>query len=447
MFDTVEEGFAYLESFVNTERGDYKPRNWRLSRMRALLADFDNPQLAYRTIHVAGSKGKGSTACFLAHICAAHGERVGLYTSPHVLSYRERIEVLDGSLTDELFLSQFAIIASYMRKKAQTVPEAQLPTTFELLTLLAFLCFREAGCSIASIEVGLGGRLDATSLVRPSVCVITPLEYEHTEYLGDTLRSIASEKGAILRRGVPAFRAPQAEEARRTLERIAELRNVALTGLELAIPEIRSSAGRTGTEVGFTLPDGRTIEAHLRMLGEVQARNAALATLAATALYSEFDTTAAARGLERAVLPGRSQIIDGTPTILIDGAHTPRSIELLIGTVNYLTPRVTERSVIFGSVRGKKYREMLEIMVEAFDTVIICRPGTFKASDPQQILEACQELGGNCVQEDDADRALELAASGHSLVVVAGSFYLAGKIRSALDHWKTGDGKEPSGCL
>ena len=433
MFKSVDEGFAYLESFVNTERGGFKPRNWRLSRMRELLEDFGNPQLACRTIHVAGSKGKGSTACFAAHILSSAGERVGLYSSPHVVTYRERIQVLGGSPSDAIFLDQFSAIHRYVHEKRQTVPEPQLPTTFELLTLLAFLCFRASECTVSVIEVGLGGRLDATSLIRPQCCVITPIEYEHTEYLGTTLRSIAGEKGAIMRDGVPAYSSLQQPEAESTLRRIAELRDAPFRTLRDEIPEINASLTSNGTECRFRLPDGGEIRSHLRMLGRVQANNAALATLAARVVRPDLTPGIISSGLSRAVLPGRSEVLPGNPALLLDGAHTPQSIKLLAETVSEICPVRERRTLIFGSVAGKRYQEMLQALVPLFSRVIICRPGTFKPSDPELLMNAVSDLGVPPLREDDGKRALALAGSDPAtkLIVATGSFYLVGKIRAA----------------
>jgi dihydrofolate synthase/folylpolyglutamate synthase len=433
MITSVDEGFAYLESFVNTERGSYKPRSWRISRMRDLLADFENPQLSYRTVHVAGSKGKGSTACYVANICHAAGVRAGLYSSPHLLSYRERIRVLDGTLSDELLTQSFEEIRRYVEKKSESVPAAELPTTFELMTLLAFLAFKAAGCSVAVIEVGLGGRLDATSLVQAECCLITPIEYEHTEYLGNTLRSIAAEKGAILRKGVTAFSASQEPEAAETLARIAFLRQVPLAFLKEGVHGITSELRTDGTRCEFALADGPEIAVTLRMIGTVQAQNAALATLAARSLFPELDSRTIERGLESAVLPGRSEIIPGKPATFLDGAHTPRSIALLCETVREICPNRNARALIFGSVAGKRHREMLELLAKEFDRIIVCRPGTFKESHPELLTEICRELGGSCEREDDAAKAIAKAGSNPdtSLLVVTGSFYLAGKIRAA----------------
>jgi dihydrofolate synthase/folylpolyglutamate synthase len=434
---SVEEGFIYLESFLNLERADFKPRMLRLSRMRDLLSDFNNPHLSYRTLHVAGSKGKGSTSAFAASILHASGLRTGLYTSPHVVSYRERVQVTDGCASDELQIEQFERIRRYIGTLRSTVREQELPTTFELLTLFAFLLFEAARCDAAVIEVGLGGRLDATSLVCPQASLITRIELEHTEFLGNTIRSIASEKGAIIKRGIPVFVSQQRDEAMRVFDRIAELRKAPLHRFT-AEDALGVSITRAGTRARMALPGHDSIEVTLRLLGRVQAQNAALAAWATLEVFPEVNERTVATGLEAAWLPGRSEIIrrKNEQSVLLDGAHTEASVALLCETVESLFPDKDQRIVIFGSVRGKAYRAMLDRMHETFASVVICRPGEFKPSDPELLLEACREAGSDCVRIDEANDAIayaqrRLPRTG-GVIVVTGSFYLVGKIRREL---------------
>ena len=204
---TPADAFAWIESFTNLERGavPFDSATYHLERMRRLLAMFDNPEQGCPLIHVAGTKGKGSTSALLASALRASGRRTGLYTSPHVSSPFERI-VLAGEADQPQAVVR---IARAMRDAVEAVPEEGPggfpPTTFELYTLLAFLYFREAGCDIAVIETGIGGRLDATNVITPEASVITPLDLEHTDVLGATIGQIAAEKAGIIKPGVPAF--------------------------------------------------------------------------------------------------------------------------------------------------------------------------------------------------------------------------------------------------
>ncbi len=216
-FADPDDAFAYIESFTNFERRRLTPldREYRLDRMFSLLEHFGRPHEAFACFHVAGTKGKGSTAAFLAGALRAAGHRTGLYLSPHVSSYNERITI-DGDAVAPALLTEVAsrIAAELDAGALEDLRGGFGPTTFELLTLLAFLCFRESGCREAVIEVGIGGRLDATNVVTPTASVITPLDLEHTQLLGDTLASIAREKAGIIKPGRPAFVGHQLPEAR-----------------------------------------------------------------------------------------------------------------------------------------------------------------------------------------------------------------------------------------
>lgn len=429
----VPGGYAWLESFLNLERGAFIPRQYRLDRMRGLLEAFGRPHLAYRTVHVAGSKGKGSTAAMIASVLQRSGLRCGLYTSPHVIDYRERVRILDESLTDELQIRCFRMIESYVDRIRPSTPEAELPTTFELLTLYGLLCFREAGCDAAAIEVGLGGRLDATNLVLPVASVITPIELEHTDYLGDTLRRIAGEKAGIIKRGVPVFVARQHPDAEAVFVRVAELRRAPITLLERELVEFSPDLGPSGTALSARYSDGTTLDARLRLMGEVQAYNAALAALTVYRTFPAIPASTVREGLEAAWLPGRSELVPGNPPILLDGAHTPASIEQVCRTAERICPDRARRVAIFGAVKGKSHHDMLRRIIGTFPSVIVCRPGTFKESDPQALHALCVSLGGSCRLILEAGDALADARAGSpELIVATGSFYLVGAIRQAL---------------
>jgi len=433
----IDDVFSYLESFTNLERGAFNPREYRLERMDRLLRDFDEPHRAYPVIHVAGSKGKGSVCTFAAHCCRSAGARVGLYMSPHVSDYRERITLLgDGTSAaqrDSYVLECGERIAEYVDQLRTEEGEETLPTTFELLTLLAFLVYREAGCTIAVVEVGLGGRLDATNLVSPVVTVITRIELEHTDYLGNTLASVAREKGGIIKPGVPVIVAEQEDEAREVLERIAEER-----GAPLIVPrnsvEIKTGATTdSGTDVYLHLTDGLEVHSRLKLLGAIQASNAALAVLAVRHAMPEVTGTALSTGLAETWLPGRAELWPGDPRILLDGAHTPESIQTVLQIVRELEPDPRQRVLIYGSVKGKQHESMLRILLDQFSEIIVSRPGTFKESNTAELVRSCKDLGGNCRGIDEMAAALRTArASTDGLVVVTGSFHLIGEARRIL---------------
>ncbi len=446
--DTVEEEYRRFESFLRVDRGAYDPRRHRLARMRRLLAAFGDPHLACPVVHVAGSKGKGSTAAFLGSILHAAGRRCGVYSSPHVESYRERVRVLDGSLSDETALDLFDRIRSTIAREFTAHDPAELPTTFELLTLFGFLAFRAAKCDVAVVEVGIGGRLDATNLVRPVASVITPIELEHTDLLGTTLRSIAGEKSGIVKRRTPVFVSQQAPEALAVIRRVAELRQAPLVTLndELVALRLEPSRGSSRAATGFraTYRDGTSLSAELRLLGRVQAENAALAALVASRLGPPIARDRIEAGLSSAWLPGRAELVPASPPVLLDGAHTGRSVRELCRTASQIEPDKRRRVAVFGAVRGKHHEAMLLPLIDTFDTIVLARPGTFKESDSGELASICARLGGRCIRREEPAAALAaardtLATAGENLpsardglIVVTGSFYLVGEIRVLL---------------
>ncbi|MFW5689930.1 MAG: bifunctional folylpolyglutamate synthase/dihydrofolate synthase [Spirochaetota bacterium] len=436
-FPDVDAGFRWFESFLAIDRGSYDPRRHRLTRMRSLLGAFGNPQDRYRVIHVTGSKGKGSTAAFLGFCLAQAGMRCGIYSSPHVQDYRERVRIVHDRVREELAYDVLEEIARHVDSLRRTLPREELPTTFELLTLYGFLVFARSGCDVVVVEVGIGGRIDATNVVRPIASVITPIELEHTELLGSTHREIAAEKAGIIKNGRPVFVAPQVPEAAATLRRIAELRAAPFHQLELVNSGFRSTVTRGGTQLDYRLPDGGRIQTTLRMIGAVQATNAALAALTIRTLTPHIDTATIEAGLARAWLPGRSELIAGSPRVLLDGAHTARSVGLLTETARALTAPKATRIAVFGAVEGKDHRGMLEHLGRSCAELVITRPGTFKRSDVHGLHRLAIELGLPAHRADEPGEALTLArrlAAGDAdaLIVVTGSFYLVGELRASL---------------
>lgn len=430
MITTVEEGFAWFESFTNLEKGRHVAREYRLDRMRSLLTAFDNPHLGLTVIHVAGSKGKGSTAAFLQSVLTEAGHRVGGYYSPHVTSYRERFQVTPAAPDDDQILRLMHRIEDHVHRMLSADPTNE-PTTFELLTLLGFLLFRELRLDWVVLETGLGGRLDATNVVTPRASVITPIELEHTEYLGNTIAEIAAEKAGIIKPGVPAFTALQRPEA---------LAQIAARADEVAAP-----LWRFGVEVQIAAPPvseftllrtGERFSLLLRLPGEHQVRNAALAAGVLRTLLPQLPYRTIARGLERAWIPGRLERLAGEPPCYLDGAHTPESVAAVAEAFTALagTPREdTPRVLIFGAAAGKDVAGMAERLAPHFNQVVVTTAGTFKPGDPTLALEAFQKTGLPCRLVRDAEAALRTArelARPDGAVLVTGSFYTVGAIRA-----------------
>lgn len=451
----VEELFAYFGSFVNFEQKQKQTiREYRLDRMHLLLDFFGNPHTQLHTIHIAGSKGKGSTAIYLARGLEALGYPTGLYSSPHISNYRERITRAGSFFPTNMYLTVGSRIKKALPEFNRTVliGEAE-PTAFELFTLFAFLLFLEAGCSYAVIETGIGGRLDATNVITPQAAVITPIELEHTDILGSTLEQIASEKAGIIKPGVPVFVSPQREKTLEVLRKRAEQSQSPFFYFPEYPQEFSASVDSLGTCLRLKWKDDsrwaddsrcskdKNITLNLEMQGEVQAENAALAlTVLRELLPEQFSSTsypAVLQAVASAGLPGRMEKCQSAPAVILDGAHTPSSIQRTITAFQQVYG--SQGICIFGSVEGKNTIGMAEAITEAFSDIIISQPGTFKANSPEDVAKVFHRLTTSVELITDPNTALQRAmelAGGTRPVLVTGSFYMVAEIRPLLqkDH-------------
>ncbi len=438
---------------MNLEKGPdrYSERTYRLDRVFALAKALGNPQNSFKTIHIAGSKGKGSTSALLANAIQALGYKTGLYTSPHVRDYRERF-TLCGTFFDEELLVR---VGNELAVKTQDfVFEDMRPTAFELFTMYAFMLFRESGCQWAVIETGMGGRLDATNIITPQASVITPIELEHTRILGDTIEKIAFEKSKIIKTGVPVFISRQTPQVMDVLLEEAKTCNSPVYSLGREV-KVLDAVCRPGFEqVDLELYDNYKGTLKLSMQGEAQAGNCALAlmVLRNLGLYREGVTE---KALEQTTLPGRFQRIEKYGRVFyIDGAHTKLSMELLMKSWKQLF-NCNTGACIFGCVADKNHTEMENLILSTFDRVAVSRPGTFKESDPEALFAEMQDLAkssfSDCsgyrtccsagrktvVLKKEPEEAIRWAVENtgeNESILVCGSFYLAGDILEALCH-------------
>ena len=424
--------FAWLESFTNFEKGNLPTdkRSYRLDRMRRLLDLFGNPDQALSCIHVAGTKGKGSTAALIAGVLHAAGHPTGLYMSPHAYSPWERLTLAGLPPREELLVRLGREVRSAVDAvTGEEMPGHFAPTTFELYTLLAFLYFREAGCTHAVVEVGIGGRLDATNVILPRASVITPLDLEHTDVLGDTLQKIASEKAGIIKPGVPAFVGLQPAGTKEVFLRTAGEQGSPLTFLDEEMKEISSRVDTGGTTFTVRLGTGPSESFRLGMLGRFQAENAALALLTMRRTMPEIPEACYREGFLRTSLPGRMELRGGSPAIVLDGAHTPLAVSRLLDSFRAVFPG--EAVLLFGSVSGKKPQEMAAILAPAFSSVVISTPGTFKESNPVSVAEIFRGYNPATTLVRDPAAALATAreqAAGTRTILVTGSFYMIAEI-------------------
>lgn len=389
---------------------------WNLRRTRILLDLAGAPDRRMFCVLVAGTKGKGSTAAMLASILAAAGIRTGLYTKPHLQSYRERLRV-DGEAIGE---ARFAELVAAMRPRvgrlATLAPAAGAPTTFELTTALALEHFALAGCTVAVVEVGLGGRLDATNAIDPHVSVVTPISRDHTAILGGALAGIAAEKAGILRPGRVAVLAPQPPAAQRAL---------------------RDACARVASEPRWTpaLSERDAKRLGLALRGAHQRVNAAAAIAAARALAEHgiaVGDDAYEKGLRRLRWPGRFEVQGGTPVVVLDGAHNDASAAALADTLRHEFPRRRVRFVV-GLMKDKDARAVIRPLVPLAASFDAVRAPSPRALDPRAIARL---LRGSTVRthEDlaDAMHAARASAGPRDVVCVTGSLALVGRARDVL---------------
>ena len=410
---------------------------WGLDRMQAALAELDNPHLRYRTLHIGGTNGKGSVASTWASVLRHHGDRAGLYTSPHLCSFRERI-MIDGTP-----VSADRVTATVRRLRP--VARRQRMSLFEACTLLALQIFAEEEVDSACIEVGLGGRLDATNVIRPEVTAITNVALDHQEYLGDTLEQIATEKAGIIKPGIPVVTAEVRPAALGVLEarardvgapfhRIERWRDI--SGLHL---------GRGGTRFRLCTGGNAGLELETPLPGAHQAINAALAVRALECLPQPPSRKAVRDGVAAVRWPGRGQIhrLAGRHFIF-DVAHNRAAVAALARVLADLAPP-RPLVVLAGILGDKDWSRMLPPLVDLADRVVFTIPSSAPAERHWNPRVAAEEVGGgvpiDIVEEVGAavERASALAGSG--TVVVTGSCHTVGDALLVLGHDPFGGGE------
>jgi dihydrofolate synthase/folylpolyglutamate synthase len=402
-----------------------------------------NPHRAFRSIHVAGTKGKGSTTTMAQSILTAAGCRTGLYTSPHLCRIEERMTVDGEMMPEEEFVEIINELAPYTCRQREERPN-ESPTFFELVTAAGFRHFARRGVEVAAVEVGMGGRLDATNVVRPEVCAITRVDFDHEERLGHTLDRIAFEKAGIIKPGVPVVCAPQAPEAMRVIEETARQRGAALTqvGADYRLENVRT--GLDGHQAPFCRFDlrgraGDYRRLELRMLGEHQAINAASAVaavmIAAERAGLKVGEEAVRRGLAEAHNPARLEVVGGRPLTLLDGAHNPASILALCSALDraFQGARVV---LLMGVSRDKNVPEMFKLILPRAAAVVFTRSDSPRAADPGALADlACDLCGVTAEVCEDAHEALARVrdlARPDDVLCITGSFFLAGMLRPTL---------------
>jgi dihydrofolate synthase / folylpolyglutamate synthase len=443
---TYEQAIAFWFGRVNYELTSPKPSDLKLDRMRALLERLGNPQESVRIVHIAGSKGKGSTAAMVASVLRQAGYRTGLFTSPHLVEVEERIQIDDRPISRGELAGLTAEVAEVVGEMDAEAPEAAAVTFFEVATALGFLYFARGGVDIAVVEVGLGGRFDSTNVCDPLLSIITSISYDHTQQLGNTLARIAMEKAGIVKPGRPALSGVRGPEARAVIEAICRERGAPLRQVDADFQYVHEP-GRIGEReerlprVQVTTADRSWPALEIGLLGEHQAANAALAVVAVEELREQglaISDTAVGQGLARVRWPARLEILSRRPLVILDCAHNLASVQALVDTLQASCPQWTtagKRLLIFAGNRDKDLAGMLSILAPHFTHVFATHfSNNPRCVPPAQIAEL---VPGSlpCTQSStsaEAWRQARAAAGAGDLICATGSVFLAGELRPVI---------------
>ena len=403
-----------------------------LENIAALCLALGNPQNRFLSIHVAGTNGKGSVSAMLAGIMREHGLRTGLYTSPHLARVEERIRVNGAPVAPKRFralLCQLKTVIDRLMAEGKLVYH---PTYFEVMTALAFLEFAEREVDIAVLEVGMGGRFDATNVVRPLVSVITTIAKDHEKHLGATLGKIAFEKAGIIKPGIPVVCGVKGSVALREIRRVAKRKKapfIEAFGLGRAL---KTSLSRGGYRFVYEGEGGRYAFSP-GLAGRHQGQNAAVAIATVEVLsrvWKAFDRSKVLKAILDARWEGRLETVSRHPLVLLDGAHNVEGVTALVAHIREVIGRPVV--LVFAAMQDKDIRSMSRVLLPVASTVVLTRVPYKRSATPEELLAAAPPFKGPVFLEPDTRRAVELALSvsgGRTPVVIAGSLFLIGEIK------------------
>jgi dihydrofolate synthase/folylpolyglutamate synthase len=421
MFSSVDEHLSAL----------YRLRRFGiqlgLATISRLMRGLGNPQDSYRCIHVAGTNGKGSIAAFLSSVLAHEGYKVGLYTSPHLIRFNERIQINGCPISDQ-------DVAKAAEAVQQIYTQGEPPTFFECATAMAFYHFASTKVDWAVLETGMGGRYDATNVVHPEVCIISNISMEHTEYLGSTLAKIAAEKAGIIKSGAGVVTGTRQKKALQIIERVASEKGVPLLRMGKEI-RIRKAGDGFFSYLGSKQ---RWARLKVGLLGDHQMTNAGIALGALELLMDKglnVSEEAIHKGLGAVRWPGRLEVVSKDPFVLLDGAHNPSAVRTL--TTFLKNGRAPRRIIlVLGILKDKAWKPMLRELAGVADRMILTRPQYERAADPEVLAAFVrpirQELRVICRLPDAVSLALDEARRG-DLVCITGSLYTVGEAKAYLE--------------
>ena len=435
----------WLDNYLNFERTPQKDIIW-LDTIDYLCKRFNNPQDYAPCIHVAGSKGKGSVSKMIACILDAAGYNVGIYSSPHISDFRERISKPNSFFSEDIYEKTIKeLVPKIDSIVAEDLPAERPLTWFELVTLYAFLCFRNAKVDWAVYEVGMGGRLDSTNVIRPKVCCITPIELEHTEFLGDTLEKIAAEKGGIIKNCTPVIISPQQKESVKiVLREKAITRHAPFYFVEDLISKSSYKFNEKTKRMIVHMESpifNRPVEAELQLLGQMQAQNAAMAALCVKKVLPNLSEEIIEKGLSNAKLSGRFEIIEnikdyeGINHLILDGAHTYNSIRLTIDTLNKLFGD-SKVNLLFACAADKDVKDIAKLFKYRFEHIYVTKPGNKKKADLEAEIQAFSDAQLSFTADSDYKKMIKKAmfesSQNNVNLLITGSFYLLAEVKEIL---------------
>ncbi len=422
---------SYEETIAYLYRLQKYGMKFGLDNTRKLLSALGNPQDSFRSVHVAGTNGKGSTSAMIEAMVRTAGVTTGLFTSPHLVSFTERIRVNGREISE----AEVVRLADEVRTAAINIPDF-LPTFFEVTTAMAFLHFRRMQVAWAVVEVGMGGSLDATNILKPEVSVITAIDIDHSDFLGSTLRAIAGEKAGIIKQGVPVITASQHPDAAEVLEsRAAEC------GSALFAYGKDFSADITASELVRIRIDYRGDKEYhglvLQLAGRHQALNAALAVRTIEEIMKKYPEMSCdiGQGLQAARWPGRLEFVKDQPPLLIDGAHNPQAAAVLADFLRKALGLYRRIILVMGIMNDKDREGIMKPLLPLAAEIIFTAPAYGRAASPETLAAEARGLGylaGTALTVPDALNMAERLYTQGDLIVVTGSFYTIGEVKEAL---------------
>lgn len=428
----------WLNKFLNFEKTQKKNIFW-LETMNFLCEKFNNPQNEIPCVHIAGSKGKGSTSVMIASILEEAGFKCGIYTSPHIIDFRERIK-RPFSFFEDWVYEQAAdeLVCGIESILPEELPGQRVITWFELVTLYSFLCFKIAKVDYVVYEVGLGGRLDSTNIVKPLLSCIMPIELEHTEFLGNTVELIAEEKAGIIKKDIPVLISLQKyKEVYDVFVKKCKNVETEYIFLDSLIKNIDYSF--ENSQMNFVFSSdlfSREIKTSLKLLGKVQSENACFASCAVKLINPNISEKNIEEGLSKAFISGRYELLEynGIPVVL-DGAHTPNSIKNTVETTKKIFPD-WNITLLFGCASDKDIKDIIPIFDGFVSEVVITKPNFSRAIELEKLQALFNQLNIVCKVCEDSIDAIDLILhspkTDKNLILVTGSFYLVSDVVSKL---------------